>query len=218
VSAETIEAFSKEYKGSEEERTALLKAYTSSKGNMDMVYEMVMLSGVLEDDERFRRILDEAIEKGEVEGYKKYTEESEKSKQRRRKKAEKEAEEAREWAEELGLDKKLNGAGKAKGNKAASGEAGLAALIQQRQKARAGNFFADLEAKYAPKQNGRGKGSKKRGAADLEDTHEPPEEAFEKTAARATKSKKAKNAKTAGSESTVETEQADSVRKSRRNK
>ena len=59
----------------------------------------------------------------------------------------------------------------------------LAALIQQRQKSRAGGFLDHLEAKYAPKS----KGSKR--ATPME---EPLEEAFQATAARAKKRKQSK--------------------------
>ena len=71
-------------------------------------------------------------------------------------------------------------ASKSKGGKNDLGS--LAALIQQRQKGRADNFLADLEAKYG--------GGKKRGSPALYD--EPSEEAFQKTAARGKKAKAAK--------------------------
>ena len=54
----------------------------------------------------------------------------------------------------------------------------LAGLIQQRQK-RAGDFFAGLEAKYAPK-----KGKKRPSPED-----EPPEEAFQRNAVKGKKGK-----------------------------
>ncbi len=44
-----------------------MAAYEEFEGDMDMVYESVMLSDVIEDDERFRGIIDQAIEGGEVE-------------------------------------------------------------------------------------------------------------------------------------------------------
>jgi DnaJ homolog subfamily C member 9 len=40
----------------------LLAAYTSAKGDLAKVYESVMLSDVLEDDERFLKIIREEIE------------------------------------------------------------------------------------------------------------------------------------------------------------
>lgn len=134
---------------------------------MDGVYEEVMLSNVLEDDERFRVIIDEAIASKDVKAYKAYTKETKKSKQARIKAAKGEAAEAEDYAKELGVhdqlfgDKKGKQAGK-KGKK--DPEADLAALIQRNQKSRAG-FFDNLAAKY--------------GGADSE---EPSEEAFQAAA------------------------------------
>lgn len=171
VTVEAIENFSDEYKGSEEERGHVLAAYEKHKGNMDRLYQDVMLSEVLEDDERFRAIIDKAIEDGEVEGYPKYTEESEKSKKSRvataRKRMAKDAKEAEKASEELAV----NGKSSKKSKDAGMGD--LAALIQQRQKGRADNFFDNLEAKYAPK-------SKKAGSKRT--MEEPPEEAFARNA------------------------------------
>ena len=180
VSGEAIDKIKKEYRGSEEEKDDLLKAYGTYKGDMDKIYDIVMCSDVLEDDERFRRILDDAIAAEKIPSYKKYTEESEAKKQKRLKKARSEAAEAIELAEELGVKEKLFGSGKngEKAKKDKDGEAGLAALIQQRQKGRAENFLQDLEAKYATS-----KKSKKRGM------DEPPKEAFAKNAKLGKRSK-----------------------------
>ena len=71
------------------------------------------------------------------------------------------------------------GAGRGKGK--GGGMDDLAALIQQRQKARAGDFFAGLEAKYTPK-----KGKKRPSPED-----EPPEEAFQRNAVKGKKGKAA---------------------------
>jgi DnaJ homolog subfamily C member 9 len=93
--------------------------------------------------------------------------------------------EAMELAEELGVKEKLFGTN-TKGKKSKKGgndEAGLAALIQQRQKGRQENFFDNLEAKYA------GGKKPKRRAVD-----EPPEEAFQKNAAIGKKKHRANKA------------------------
>jgi DnaJ homolog subfamily C member 9 len=152
---------------------------------MDAVYEEVMLSNPIDDDDRFRAIIDEEIDAKRVEAYDSYVKETKASKRRRKESAKKEALEAEEAAKELGVAEQLfgNGESKKKG-KAKNGESdttALAALIQQRQKQRGADFLADLEAKYAPK-----KGTK-RGKRPAED--EPPEEAFQRTADRAKKSK-----------------------------
>lgn len=175
VTTDTINNFAKEYKGSEEERGHVLASYEKHQGSMGKLYSEVMLSDVLEDDERFRGFIDAAIKTGEVEAFPKYTDETEKSKKARITKAEKrrdrEAKEAEKAAEELEESSKS----KSKGSKKkANGDMGdLAALIQQRQKGRAENFFDSLEAKYAP-------ATKKTGSKRA--MEEPPEEAFAKNA------------------------------------
>src|SRR5690348_5763111 len=62
ISEEAIKKFAAEYKGSEEEKDDILAAYEEFEGDLDAVYESVMLSNVLEDDARFRKIIDAAIE------------------------------------------------------------------------------------------------------------------------------------------------------------
>ena len=76
INDEAITKFSEEYKGSDEERTDLLKAYKSYKGRLDHIYEAVMLSDILLDDDRFREILDDAISKGEIPSYPAYEKET----------------------------------------------------------------------------------------------------------------------------------------------
>lgn len=189
VTLEKIDEFADQYKGSEEERKDVLRYYERFEGNMDKLYQNVMLSDAADDEDRFRQIIDAAIESEEVEAYKKYTEESETKRKRRidnaRKKKEQEAKEAAQHAEDLGVNGK--GKGKKGGKKDESDMGDLAALIQNRQKGRASNFLADLEAKYAPKGKA-AKGGAKRTAA----MEEPPEEAFAATEAR--RSKKSRKA------------------------
>ncbi|OKL61299.1 hypothetical protein UA08_03213 [Talaromyces atroroseus] len=183
VDTSAIDKIKKEYQNSDEERADLLAAFEQHKGDLDRVYEVVMLSNVLDDDERFRAIIDKAIAEGEVKGWPKYTEEPESKRQKRLKHAKQEAAEAEEAAKELEEEKRSSSSAKGKGrkkNKATKeDDNALAALIQQRQKSRAANFFDDLEAKYAPK----GRGTK-RSAAD-----EPSEEAFAAVGARKKHSK-----------------------------
>jgi len=195
VSGELIEQVKREYQGTEEERQDVLAAYEDSEGDMDAVFESVMCSEVLVDEERFRKIIDDSIAKGEVQAYGKYVKEGKKTREKRRARAKDEEAEAMELAEELGIKNKLFGngtkdsagkkstgkkkTGKCKGNGDGDGDTdGLMALIQQRQKSRAQNFFDDLEAKYG--------GGSKRKAVD-----EPPEEAFQKNAKKGRKSAKA---------------------------
>ncbi|KAF2137663.1 uncharacterized protein K452DRAFT_312257 [Aplosporella prunicola CBS 121167] len=171
VNEAAIDKFKNEYKGSDEEKGDLIAAYNKFEGNMNKIYQVVMLSNPLEDEDRFRGILDATIEDGTITSHKKYAEESEASIERRKKYARKEKKAAEKYGNELNEKKKSK---KAKGD----GDLGdLAALIQQRQKGRASTFLDNLEAKYAPKKR----------STPMD---EPSEEAFQRTASRAKKGKK----------------------------
>lgn len=167
---------------------------------MDGVYESVMLSDVLEDDDRFRAVIDEAICEKTVPAFKAYTKESKKSKTDRVKAARGEANEAEEYAKELGVHEKLFGA-KAGGSGSGSGgkkgkkgkqdsEADLAALIKKNQASRKNkqsSFLDNLAAKYAAPS--RGKSKKRAVVDDDDDEEEPSEEAFQAAAGRLKKPK-----------------------------
>ncbi|KAI1416526.1 DnaJ domain-containing protein [Hypoxylon sp. FL1857] len=187
VNSDAIEKFAKQYKGSDEEKDDILIAYEEHKGNMDKIYESVMLSDVLEDDERFRAIIDEAIANEDVPAFKAYTKESKKSKEARIKAAKQESTEAEEYAKELGVHDKLFGNknkkdGKGKSKKGSS-EDDLAALIRSNQKSRS-NFLDNLAAKYGATS------SPKKGKKRATPEEEPSEEAFQAAAARLKRGKK----------------------------
>lgn len=164
ISEEAIKQFAAKYKGSDEEKDDLLAAYEEFEGDMDKIYETVMLSNVLEDDARFREIIDAAIAAKEVPTFPAYAKETKKTRQARVKAAKKEAQEADELAKELGVYEKLRGGGK-KSQK--DSEASLAALIQRNQASRA-SALDKLAEKYGavPKAGKRGK---KRSAKELEE-------------------------------------------------
>ena len=185
INDDAIEKFAKQYKGSDEEKDDLLAAYEKYKGNMDGVYESVMCSSVLDDDERFRKIIDEAIAKGDVKSYKLYAYESQSKRDRRVNRAKEEANEAEEYAKELGVHDKLFGKKKSKKD----GEADLAALIRQRQDSR-GSFLDQLAEKYGAVPKSKSKGKKR-----VLEEDEPDEEAFQAAAARLNKPKEKKKVK-----------------------
>lgn len=180
VTDDAIDAFAKTYKGSEEERVDVLAAYERGKGAWGKVYESVMLSDSLVDEERFRGYIDTAIEGGSVQAFKKYVDETqemrEKRLQKERVKREKEAKDAVVAGEEIKEKKK---------KKKAGGDGGLgdlAALIRGRQADRGATMLDRLEAKYAPQEKkGRGKGRKRASDEDEDDDEgdEPSEEAFQ---------------------------------------
>lgn len=137
-----------------------------------------MLSNCLEDEDRFREIIDGAIESGEVKAHKMYTEETTEKREKRMKAARREAKEAEEHAKVT--RERMNE------KKAEGGMGDLAALIQKRQADR-GGFLDHLEAKYkAEAKKPKGRKGKKRSSEDEEDDGGgmPSEEAFQAAAAR----------------------------------
>jgi DnaJ family protein C protein 9 len=104
ISKEDIDSFFKTYKDSAEERIDLLKFYDKHKGDMDLIMQEVFSEDLVEDEERFREILNDAIEKGECKSYAKFTNESKKKASKRKANYEKEAKEAEEMRKELGID------------------------------------------------------------------------------------------------------------------
>ncbi|KAF9741412.1 hypothetical protein PMIN06_006353 [Paraphaeosphaeria minitans] len=194
VNQDNINKIAISYKDSAEERRDLLNVYTKYKGRLDAIYENVLLSDILEDDDRFRRILDEEIAKGTVDSYEAYERENTDAARKKARAAEKkrrddfDKKEAKKQAKEEAAAKRTGKPKPKSRKKDASGMGDLAALIAQRQKSRHGNFFDHLEAKYAPT----ARGGKRASPMD-----EPPEEMFEAVAARkkqktSTRSKKAK--------------------------
>lgn len=192
VDVNALEQLRKEYQGSKEEERDVLSAFEKHEGDLDRVYESVMLCNVLDDDDRFRDIINKAISDGRVENYKQYSEESDDKRTERMKMAQEEAQEAEQAAKEIEEKKQRKKGGRSSSSKSKKkakenpmDDNALVAMIQQRQSNRAGAFFDALEEKYAPK------GQKKRTAQ----VDELPEEAFAATAARKTSSKKKKTTK-----------------------
>ncbi|RMZ91765.1 hypothetical protein DV736_g1025, partial [Chaetothyriales sp. CBS 134916] len=146
VDGAMIDKIRSEYQGSDDERQDVLRIYEEHEGNMDALYEEIMCSNVLDDDVRFRQIIDQAIADGAAQAHKAYVKETKASQRRRKRQAEQEADEALALAEELGVRDRLFGAAGSKGGKA-NGEDALKALVQQRQQGRAASFLDQLEAK-----------------------------------------------------------------------
>jgi DnaJ family protein C protein 9 len=194
VTPDAIEKFSKQYKNSDEERDDVLAAYERFQGKWDHIYSVVMLSNMLEDEERFRGYIDEAIAKGDVEGYRAYTEETEKSREARLTRARKAAE--REEKDAMAEAKKSK-----KGGKKESSEDSLMAMIRSRQAERSGAFmdaFAEKWGAQEKKPKGKGKKGKKRASDEDEDEDDgemPSEEAFQAAAARLKSGKSGEDAK-----------------------
>ncbi|MCJ1428578.1 hypothetical protein MMC29_006488 [Sticta canariensis] len=181
VTGERLDNFKSTYQNSDEEKRDVLAAYQSSRGKLNSIYNAVMLSNPLEDEDRFRGYIDQAIKDEDVEAYDAYVHEPKATREKRFKRAKKESEGAKEHAKTLGVYDSLFGNGKEgkTSKKAKAGESDLVALLQQRSKDRAATFLENLEAKYAGGKNGE----------EQEAMEEPSEEAFQKTAARIKKRK-----------------------------
>ncbi|GCB18810.1 uncharacterized protein C167.05 [Aspergillus awamori] len=192
IDVDAIDKLKQEYQGSEEEVNDILQAYELHRGDMDRIYESVMLCNVIDDDERFRAIIDSAIADGRAQEYKKYTEEPVKKRQARLKRALKEAKEAEQLGKEIEENKsktgrKNQGGRKKKGDPEDVGD--LAAMIKQRNLSRLDVLCHQLEEKYDvdSKLNPLEPRRKRRSS--------PPEEAFKAMAARGEKKKKQKRTK-----------------------
>jgi len=145
ISKKDIEEFEQEYKGSEEEKEAILGFYEQFEGDMDQIMSHVMCA-TYEDEDRIRGIIKENIDAGNVEEYQAF-EENKKKKRKRMREAKREEAEAEQHAKDIGLD--------------ASGD--LEALILKRNADRGKEFDSllnNLEAKYAKKPAKKG-GAKK---------------------------------------------------------
>ncbi|NWS60519.1 DNJC9 protein, partial [Chunga burmeisteri] len=134
ITVKDIEDFEKSYKNSEEELADIKTAYVDFEGDMDKIMESLLCVDYT-DEPRIRKIIEKAIDSGEVPSYKGFVKEPKRKKMARKRRAEKEAREAEKTKDELGI----------------GGEDDLKALIQSRNKDRQkemDDFLAQLEAKY----------------------------------------------------------------------
>eukprot|EP00035_Acanthoeca_spectabilis_P025042 m.456557 g.456557 ORF g.456557 m.456557 type:complete len:288 (+) comp21077_c0_seq1:116-979(+) len=147
VTTELLDEDKRMYQGSEEERNDVKKAYIDSKGDIAAIIENVMHSSILDDEDRFKALLQEMISAGEVEAYPKFTAEPTKASKERRRKAKREAAEAEEALREIQA-KNPSGkrAGKSKSSK--SGPLDITAMIRANQSSR-GAAFDSLFDKFA---------------------------------------------------------------------
>lgn len=92
IDIEDIKRYEKEYIDSETELRDIKKAYVSSKGNMDVILQLVPFSNC-DSEPRFIKIVEKLVDEGEVERFDAFFNESKVKKLRRRKKWEKEKKE-----------------------------------------------------------------------------------------------------------------------------
>ena len=128
VTSEKLDALAQEYRGSEEEAADLRAAYTTTKGNMGKIIDHMMHASI-DDEPRFRELLDAAISEGSLPRLSAFASEPEAKRRKRQAKAAKEAAEAEAHAKKLGLG---------------SGSDALAAAIVARNQQREGGRDAFL--------------------------------------------------------------------------
>lgn len=92
IDRKDIENYEKNYIGSDIELRDIKKAYVSSKGNMDLILELVPFSNC-DSEPRILEIVRKMVDNGEVEEYSAFFNESGRKKNRRRKKWEEEKKE-----------------------------------------------------------------------------------------------------------------------------
>ena len=84
VTIADIEKFKGEYRFSDAEKHDVITAYVQCEGNMDLMLEKIPCSTV-QDDIRFKQIVDEKIKNGEVVQFEAFERENAKSRSKRRK-------------------------------------------------------------------------------------------------------------------------------------
>eukprot|EP00038_Savillea_parva_P012702 m.206405 g.206405 ORF g.206405 m.206405 type:complete len:287 (-) comp23363_c0_seq1:133-993(-) len=141
VTTDLLDADKKNYQGSAEERGDVKAAYEKHKGDLTAIVENIMHSTVLDDEERFRTMIQEMIDAGELTSLPKFTQEPAKVSKERRRKAKKEAAEAEKALREI---QAKNTAKKTKGGHAGKAKAGgpldITAMIRANQSKRGATF------------------------------------------------------------------------------
>lgn len=148
ITLQDILDFEKSYKGSKEEEEDLRRVYNESEGNMTKIMES-MLCSVEEDEERYRAILQSAIDQEEIPAYKDFTHENPAAKTKRKRVAKKEAKEAELMKREMGL----------------AADSNLLAVMQRKRQSNEMGFnslIANLEDKYCKKKTPAAKKGKKK--------------------------------------------------------
>jgi DnaJ family protein C protein 9 len=141
ISTADIEQFFSTYKSSDEERDDLFRIYASTRGDMNSILEQMFSSDVIEDEPRFREILERAIESKQIEAYDSFVKESKRKATKRKAHYQQEAKEAEELKKEMGIEN--------------DDELSLHKAIMSRmgsRKVESDNFLDQLEKKYAAKE------------------------------------------------------------------
>ncbi|XP_039990303.1 dnaJ homolog subfamily C member 9-like isoform X2 [Xiphias gladius] len=137
ISEQDILDFEQTYKGSEEEQVDLLRLYRDRSGDMDRILDSALCCGP-DDEPRIRRILQAAIDSGDLPALRAFTHENNRRKAARKRKADTERAQSEQLKKELGLDEVDD----------------LSAVVKRRTASRAAGFsslIGSLEEKYCSK-------------------------------------------------------------------
>jgi len=150
VTVNKLQEFEKKYKGSNDEVDDVKKAYNDCKGDMDKIMDSVILAR-LEDEERFRKIIEKGIEDGDLKSLRAFTNETKKKKEARKRRYEEEEKEAEEHAKFL-AEENNNKKSQSKSKKSKKNDDfDLVAVMEERMAQRriqGEAFLNDLEKKY----------------------------------------------------------------------
>jgi DnaJ family protein C protein 9 len=143
VTPEIIAEYEKTYRYSDLERQDVLKAYHQTKGSLLEIIDHVPLCS-LDDLERFEVLIQEAIDAGEIEQFKKFPTINKRELAKRKAQARKEAAEAKK----LRKDKK-------KQESEAQNQLSLETELKKRNEERLNNLISKLEANVPKKKKGK---------------------------------------------------------------
>jgi DnaJ family protein C protein 9 len=143
VTPEVIAEYEKTYRYSDLERQDVLKAYHQTKGSLLDIIDHVPLCS-LDDLERFETLIQDAIEAGEVEKFKKFPTVNKRDLAKRKSQAKKEAAEANKLQKE-----------KKKQETEAQNQVSLEAQLKKRNEERLNNLISKLEANVPKKKKGK---------------------------------------------------------------
>lgn len=166
VTKNDIDSFFKGYKESKEEREDLIRIYEKCKGNMDDIMIEMISDDMVDNEVRFREIIQDAIDKKETKKLDLFVNESKKKAAKRKSHYEKEAKEAEELKKQIGIDESQDS---------------LRNMILARRKDASANFLDNLAAKYSKLDKGKtkvfkgtkGKKAKSFIKSDSEEENEP---------------------------------------------
>jgi len=152
VTVEDIVSFFGEYKSSQQEREDLFRIYKKHKGNLSLIMQEMISEDAIEDEERFKEMLKEGINKNEIESYDLFANEDKKKAAKRKARYEKEASEAEQLKKEI--------LAKMPKTKLDDSEESLMLAIRQNSQRRQHDLLESLAEKYGKKGETKQRGKK----------------------------------------------------------